>query len=384
MYNQKFTNNSRCKLGASLALAGLTLTFETGKGDLFSTLAAGEFQFITIDERDVGVEIVKMTARTVDSATIERAQEGTTALDFTISADVFGALTAVTIQEFNDSVIANIDNAFDPALLGADAVNVQSGRLNDGALASGIGSVSLGWSAKSSGTYSISIGISSLSSALESISTGRETISSGIGSIACGPYSAATVDYTISHGYTAKATAINAIAIGKQAESNALNSISLGGNVINRVADSHAISGLSLAKKDHTEITGDEIRQFSSQENYVFSKEINLPVAAVDDIFTLTIPSGSSFFATECGFVITNAISVTVQPEISFGITGDSVALLAQTLTTASVTKSRERYQTLLDSGGQTTLTASLKVSATAVTFRVRFYFKGLLIENES
>jgi hypothetical protein len=113
----------------------------------------------------------------------------------------------------------------------------------------------------------------------------------------------------------------------------------------------------------------------------IFSGEVDLTQAAADDLVSISLPSGVHFFADSVGYVITAAAGVSVQPDISFGITGTSTQLLGSTTTTKNAQYGREEY-TSADLDGQTSLTASLKTSATATTFTVRFYFKGICVED--
>jgi len=82
----KFKNNAESTLDAAISAADLGLAVAYGDGSLFPTLGVGDYFYLTIEETDGTYEIVKVTARSGDSMTIVRAQEGTTARAFTASA----------------------------------------------------------------------------------------------------------------------------------------------------------------------------------------------------------------------------------------------------------------------------------------------------------
>jgi hypothetical protein len=78
----KLTNNGASKLASSVAADATTIAVLPGDGAKFPALAAGDWFPGTLIKVDGSSEIVKATARSTDSFTVERAQEGTAALDF--------------------------------------------------------------------------------------------------------------------------------------------------------------------------------------------------------------------------------------------------------------------------------------------------------------
>lgn len=78
-----FANNASSTLAADLTAIATTLTLNAGDGDAKfpSPGVDQEFQMTLVD--DVGnIEVVACTSRTIDSCTIVRAQDGTSALAF--------------------------------------------------------------------------------------------------------------------------------------------------------------------------------------------------------------------------------------------------------------------------------------------------------------
>lgn len=78
----KFKNNAASFLDTAISAADLGLTVVFGDGTLFPAAGAGDYFYLTLEATDGTYEIVKVTARSGDSMTIARAQEGTTALAF--------------------------------------------------------------------------------------------------------------------------------------------------------------------------------------------------------------------------------------------------------------------------------------------------------------
>jgi hypothetical protein len=97
----QFTNNASTTLAAGITNVATTLTVSTGTGALFPTPSgASVFELTLISQTSSTIEIVKCTARTTDTFTITRAQEGTTAAAFTIGDRVELRVTAAVLNNF--------------------------------------------------------------------------------------------------------------------------------------------------------------------------------------------------------------------------------------------------------------------------------------------
>jgi hypothetical protein len=220
-------------------------------------------------------------------------------------------------------------------------------------------SVVIGRSAKVFSPESVSVGANAVS--------GNGSVAIGVGSVSIDTGTAVGV-YSECHGE------YGAIAVGPWAIANGANNcIAIGADTTNNITDSHVIGVPSLVQK----------WAGSGQENYLMSGEKDLLQTAADDIATFSIPSGARFFPNEVGVIVTAASAVTVQPQVSFGITGNATALKTQTATTKSAVGGRDVWSPSSGDGLTTTMTASLKVSGTATTLKGRFYIKGLLIEDQ-
>jgi hypothetical protein len=107
----KVANNARTELSASITALSLTCNVTSGTGDLFPT--TGDFlitiwnSLYTSPGDDSNMEIVKVTARTGDEFTIERAQDGTTATAHAADSRVALLITKAYIEELQDYITTN-------------------------------------------------------------------------------------------------------------------------------------------------------------------------------------------------------------------------------------------------------------------------------------
>lgn len=98
----KLTNNAVSRLAGNITNTETTINLTPGDGALFPSLSAGDWCPATIVNGSGAFEIVTVTARSSDSLTVQRAQEGTAALAFLagdrielrITAGVVEAITA--------------------------------------------------------------------------------------------------------------------------------------------------------------------------------------------------------------------------------------------------------------------------------------------------
>jgi hypothetical protein len=84
-----FSNNATSALSAAITSTTATsLLVTSGQGALFPTLTGDDYFYATIVDTSNNLEIVKVTARSTDTFTIVRAQEGTTARTFATASKV--------------------------------------------------------------------------------------------------------------------------------------------------------------------------------------------------------------------------------------------------------------------------------------------------------
>lgn len=75
-----FTNNAATTLASNILSGASSLTVAAGTGALFPNPTAGQYFYCTLANNAGTVEIVKVTARSTDTFTIVRGQDGTTAV----------------------------------------------------------------------------------------------------------------------------------------------------------------------------------------------------------------------------------------------------------------------------------------------------------------
>jgi hypothetical protein len=78
----QFANNAYGTLSQAYATTATSIVLTTGHGARFPTLTGSKYFFATLLDTSNNIEIIKVTARTSDTLTIVRAQEGTTARAF--------------------------------------------------------------------------------------------------------------------------------------------------------------------------------------------------------------------------------------------------------------------------------------------------------------
>ena len=97
----QFTNNASSTLASSVAIGATSLTVAAGTGSLFPTLAGSQYFYCTLANlANTAVEIVKVTARSTDTFTIVRGQDGTSDQNWSSGDKVELRLTAADLQNF--------------------------------------------------------------------------------------------------------------------------------------------------------------------------------------------------------------------------------------------------------------------------------------------
>lgn len=96
----KFTNNATSTLASGINNSVTSLSVQAGAGALFPTLGAGDYFYCTLANSGGNIEIVKVTARTTDTFTIVRGQDGTTAQSWLAGDKVELRLVAASLNDF--------------------------------------------------------------------------------------------------------------------------------------------------------------------------------------------------------------------------------------------------------------------------------------------
>lgn len=103
MATQLFANNAASVLASSITNVATSLTVTTGHGARFPSPTGSDFFLATLCQQgsvgEINFEIVKVTARSTDTFTIVRAQEGTTGLAYNVGDKVELRLTKGTMEK---------------------------------------------------------------------------------------------------------------------------------------------------------------------------------------------------------------------------------------------------------------------------------------------
>jgi len=95
----KLKNNAVSTLAIGISETDVGLVVAAGDGSKFPVLATGDYFYATLSSSSTFYEIVKVTARSGDSMTIARAQEGTLPLAFPANSRIELRVTAQSILD---------------------------------------------------------------------------------------------------------------------------------------------------------------------------------------------------------------------------------------------------------------------------------------------
>lgn len=250
------------------------------------------------------------------------------------------------------------------ALIGGDmsgdrrghyAFDMQTLRMNANEVASGLQSVAVGLMCRAEGEQATAIGVQSVAEGDYSFGLGTAAAATGYGSMAV--------------GYAASATGSESLAIGARALARVDKTVALGGPVCIRA------DGVGTP-------AGQWWQYFSGAEVIIMSGTVNLKT--VTD-YTVTLPAGCKLWLNEVGVICTIYDAVTVRPTVRFGVSGDLARHLAATVANylADVGRRHPWTTILYPDLGETTITAGVTSGAVATAMKGRFYWKGLLVEDE-
>lgn len=436
MAKQIFSNNARATLATSITAASTSISLATGKGALFASPSGGNWQLATLTD-GTNYEIVKITARSTDTLTVTRGQEGTSARTWAANALIYAGITTGSLDRLPQNISQQTDGF---ALTGASDAAYTTWAANTtytwGSCVKGTNNKIFfcsnspsGVSGSSEPTWSASqYGAQTTDNTITWVYVGDQT--TFIEGTALGTTARAVIDGATALGFSAVAageqstalgyfsTAFNwSTAVGGNAAAYDMDSIAIGygstcyysgyangyGNIAlgdysrtkgyqnctaigesatNRVGGTHVVTGMSMVCRASGLYAPNAHLYSTAQETYIMSAEINLKTTA-DDVVSFTIPTGATLFPDEMGLIITTADTATVAPDVSFGVTGNTTALLTSTTATGCTTAKKRKTFAPSALDGINSFTASVKTGATATALKGRFYVKGMLVENE-
>ncbi len=196
----KLTNNAETLIAGSVSDSSTTILLSPGTGQKFPQLLAGEFFPLTLVKTSGGEparEIVYVTARSVDSCTVQRAREGTTALSFAagdyagchltagcvaLKADLDGANFIGPVdfadQKVTQAVFADCANAYNDNLA-VNTIDISKGPVQRWAPGTGAQTLTLtGWPAVGHGEimlYGVNLGAATTTIAGSAVNFVRDT-----------------------------------------------------------------------------------------------------------------------------------------------------------------------------------------------------------------
>jgi len=209
---QLFSNNAKTTLNAQLLVGATTMVVAAGGGALFRTIAAPNFELITLQrESDAAIEIIKVTTHTVANdtfAVIARSQEGTSALQFEVGDRVQARWTRGSAE----AVTQGVPFTGTPGVESIDMQSYRSVPANIGVTGSG----------------STAVGRELTISANNSVAIGRDIqiTSQGVG---IGNNLVVSASNGIAIGFNTTAGGAGGIAIGDNANANGTDAIAIGG-----------------------------------------------------------------------------------------------------------------------------------------------------------
>lgn len=104
-----YTNNAEGKLSASITNTQTSLSVQSGQGALFPSPSGGDYFFATLIDAAKNYEIVQVTARSGDTFTIVRAQDGTTGRAFSSGDKVELRLVRALLDALKTDAAASVN-----------------------------------------------------------------------------------------------------------------------------------------------------------------------------------------------------------------------------------------------------------------------------------
>lgn len=150
------SNNVASQLNANVGPSDTALLLPAGQGVRFPSPSGGRYFYATIVHIATGaIEIVKCTGRSIDTLTVERGQDNTTAISFSTGSTIEMRVTALVLQDLDWRT--NAGAAGGPALLDGsgmiDDAQIPAGITRDTELAAAIASIpGLGFTPVQQGT----------------------------------------------------------------------------------------------------------------------------------------------------------------------------------------------------------------------------------------
>ena len=373
---QLFSNNVDTQLSAPLSDVATSATLADGSG--LNTPTGGDFELLTLISGTT-VEVVRMTARTGNTITITRAQEGTVALAWGTGARVFAGVTAGTLAALLSNAVG--DAATDSIAPGrawsagneAAVLGVDAGTVKQRSVAVGSNAYTEGDDSLAVGAYSYTLDV------LRATAVGFTSYVAKAYGCAIGAVAHAEGEDSISIGSHAETHGDHSIAVGSYPNASGNESVAIGRGAATAAAHIAVLTALHTVPSGNPDAT-DVAWKKSAAGTVILSRAVDLKTLQTIDI---PIPSGVLFFPDEVGVIVTAANTVSGQPTLRYGITGAETQYLAATETVGlAAVGARHRFTTLASAVGATNLRAEVTIAATGTTLTGRVYWRGFAVES--
>lgn len=97
-------NNAYSTLASGINASVTSITLAAGTGSRFPTAGGADYFYATLINTSNQMEVVKVTARSTDTLTVVRGQDGTTARAYSASDRIELRVTAALLQDIRDSI----------------------------------------------------------------------------------------------------------------------------------------------------------------------------------------------------------------------------------------------------------------------------------------
>lgn len=127
----KFTNNASAPLASAISSSSTAIILTAGRGAAFPTLGANDYFYATLINPANQLEIVKCTARTGDTLTVVRGQDGTAARAYSAGDKLELRITAAGMDAKLDLEGGEISNAGTPLTVNSTDSTVYKTKFKD-------------------------------------------------------------------------------------------------------------------------------------------------------------------------------------------------------------------------------------------------------------
>jgi hypothetical protein len=307
----------------------------------------------------------------IELATVEEANLG---------ADTERAVTPAGLLLKKDSGLAIVGGDLTGSGRGDGALDIQASHSVTSQVASGDYATAVGVNNKASGNNSTAVGLANSASGVDSAALGDGNSAGGQNATALGSENAASGAMATAAGYDNTASGQNSTALGYASQATAAGATAIGNGAEARIEKTTNICGPVITRKDNGETTGLEFESYPGAQVILMTKEISLKSTSQN---TITLPAGCHFYTDEAGIIITAASGVNTRPTVSMGWSGNTTGLASAFQISANSQFKRSVASTIKNKDGQTTLVGAVTVAASATLMKGRFYFRGILLEDE-